>query len=74
MATDTRFAIVRRQLEAHGWTLVRISDSHHIFKKPGAPLLSIPVHHNRVKTAYVRQVQKLIQEAEQQEQEGGAGD
>ena len=34
-----------RVLEAHGWTLLRISRSHHIYGKPGERArLSVPIH------------------------------
>jgi predicted RNA binding protein YcfA (HicA-like mRNA interferase family) len=60
MAGPVRFATVRRQLEAAGYRLVRISSSHHIFEKPGKPIVSIPVHNQKVKPFYARQVQKII--------------
>jgi predicted RNA binding protein YcfA (HicA-like mRNA interferase family) len=62
MASEIRFAEVRRLLEQNGWTLSRISGSHHIFEKSGANLISIPVHRGKVKPAYVRKVQKAIEE------------
>ena len=31
-------------LEKEGWTLVRVSGSHHIMTKPGCKPASIPVH------------------------------
>lgn len=52
---------MRKLLERHGGALIRISSSHHVFKKPGAPGVSIPVHHGKVKPFYVRQVKKLIE-------------
>ena len=33
--------------------------SHHIFKKPGARSLPIPVHHGKVHPSYVRMIKKL---------------
>jgi predicted RNA binding protein YcfA (HicA-like mRNA interferase family) len=63
MASETRFAEVRTLLERNGWSLARISGSHHIFEKAGSKLLSIPVHRGKVKPAYVRQVEKTIKEA-----------
>jgi len=34
-------------LEAHGWVLLRISGSHHVYGKPGNPLrISVPMHGN----------------------------
>jgi predicted RNA binding protein YcfA (HicA-like mRNA interferase family) len=63
MPSEVRFAEIRSLLEKNGWRLSRISSSHHIFEKPGATLLSIPVHHGKVKPAYVRKVEKAIKEA-----------
>jgi predicted RNA binding protein YcfA (HicA-like mRNA interferase family) len=35
-------------LERHGWTLLRIQGSHHIYGKKGSEVrLSVPVHKNR---------------------------
>jgi len=37
-----------RILERHGWTLLRIQGSHHIYGKPGLRTkLSVPIHGNR---------------------------
>lgn len=36
-----------KKLQAQGWTLDRISGSHHIMYKPGHLPISIPVHGNR---------------------------
>ncbi len=37
-----------RLLERHGWVLLRIQGSHHIYGKPGSAVrLSVPVHGNR---------------------------
>lgn len=34
-----------RVLQRHGWTLARITGSHHIYTKPGVTAhLSVPVH------------------------------
>jgi predicted RNA binding protein YcfA (HicA-like mRNA interferase family) len=62
MSSEVRFAEVRRLLERNGWNLVRTSGSHHIFEKSGSKLLSIPVHHGKVKPVYVRQIEKAIKE------------
>jgi predicted RNA binding protein YcfA (HicA-like mRNA interferase family) len=53
-----RFAVVRRILEDKGYTLSRITGSHHIFTKPGQPHLSVPVHGGKVKAHYVREAKK----------------
>jgi len=49
MPSDIRFAEIHKLLKHHGWTLDRISGSHHIFKKEGCQPISIPVHGHRVK-------------------------
>jgi predicted RNA binding protein YcfA (HicA-like mRNA interferase family) len=37
-----------RILERHGWTLLRVHESHHIYGKSGSVVrLSVPVHGNR---------------------------
>ena len=37
-----------RIIERNGWMLKRVTDSHHIYVKPGIrAILSIPVHGNR---------------------------
>jgi predicted RNA binding protein YcfA (HicA-like mRNA interferase family) len=44
MPSEVAFRDVRRKLEEHGWTLDRISGSHHVFRKEGERPISIPVH------------------------------
>jgi predicted RNA binding protein YcfA (HicA-like mRNA interferase family) len=59
MAGEMRFRDVKRMLEAKGYTLARINGSHHIFTKPGARSVPIPVHDGKVHPAYVRMIEKL---------------
>ena len=34
-------------IEKHGWTLLRVRGSHHIYGKPGSAVrLSVPIHGN----------------------------
>ncbi|NJO55497.1 MAG: type II toxin-antitoxin system HicA family toxin, partial [Rhodospirillales bacterium] len=66
MPSDIQFKQVRRLLEAHGWVLSRIHGSHHIFTKPEAQTVSIPVHHRKVKAIYVKQIEKLIADEKEQ--------
>jgi predicted RNA binding protein YcfA (HicA-like mRNA interferase family) len=61
MASPVRFAVLRKLLEKHGWALIRVNGSHHVFKKPGSPDVVIPVHGGKVKPFYVRQVTQLTQ-------------
>jgi predicted RNA binding protein YcfA (HicA-like mRNA interferase family) len=60
MASEKRFAEVRRMLERAGYVQARVHGSHHIFVKPGAGGVSIPVHKGKVKPVYVRQVERII--------------
>ena len=65
--SDKRFALISSRLENHGWELIRIKGSHHVFKGEGRPLISIPVHKGRVKAVYVRQVEAAIREIEREQ-------
>jgi predicted RNA binding protein YcfA (HicA-like mRNA interferase family) len=64
MPSEVRFAEVRNRLERAGYQLARVSGSHHIFTKAGCDLVSIPVHQGKVKPFYVRQVEKILSDAE----------
>lgn len=59
MPSDVPFRQVRRTLERAGWALVRVRGSHHLFDRPGGPLVSIPVHKGQVKAFYAKQIEKL---------------
>lgn len=50
-----------RLIERHGWTLLRINGSHHVYGTPGSIVrLSIPIHGNRpLKTGLQRHLTKL---------------
>ncbi|HMN41526.1 MAG TPA: type II toxin-antitoxin system HicA family toxin [Phycisphaerales bacterium] len=60
MPGELRFADIRRFLEHHGYTLQRISGSHHIFGRPNSPTISIPVHKGRAKPIYIRQIERTL--------------
>ena len=59
MPSDVRYAVAKAMLNAKGYGLERVRGSHHIFVKPGVKTFSLPVHHGKVKAAYVRQIEKL---------------
>ena len=52
-----------RIVERHGWVLLRIHGSHHIYGKAGVPRrLSIPIHGNQVlKIGLLRTLAKLAE-------------
>ncbi|KAA0212956.1 MAG: type II toxin-antitoxin system HicA family toxin [Leptolyngbya sp. PLA3] len=64
-----RFAHLERLLKKNGWQLIRIKGSHHIFGGEDRPILSIPVHGNKVKGVYVRQVKQAIKALGQHDDE-----
>ena len=55
-----------RLLERHGWLLLRINGSHHIYGKTGINIrLSVPVYDNhRLKTESLKHLLKLAEIAE----------
>jgi predicted RNA binding protein YcfA (HicA-like mRNA interferase family) len=65
MPGEIHFRLVKRMLIGAGYEHVRTASSHYIFEKPGRPLVSIPVHKNKVKPVYVRQIKKIIAEDEE---------
>jgi predicted RNA binding protein YcfA (HicA-like mRNA interferase family) len=52
-----------RLFERHGWRLLRITGSHHIYGKPGSVVrLSIPIHGNKaLKTGLLRHLLKMAE-------------
>ena len=52
-----------RIVERRGWTLLRVSGSHHIYGKPGSIVrLSIPIHGSQaLKTGLLRHLLKLAE-------------
>jgi len=62
MPSDVSFSEIRRVVERHGWVLVRIRGSHHIFKLPDGRIYVVPVHHGKVRYVYVREIKKILGE------------
>lgn len=60
MPSEVRLAEVRRFLESHGYTLERISGSHHVFTRPAGPNVNFPVHSGRVQPVYIKQIKKKL--------------
>ena len=50
-----------RILERHGWSLLRVQGSHHIYGRAGSDVrLSVPVHGNQaLKTGLLRHLMKM---------------
>ncbi|MBD2654031.1 type II toxin-antitoxin system HicA family toxin [Synechocystis sp. FACHB-383] len=58
---NIRFGDVRKLLELDGFSLERITGSHHIFKRNDI-ILVIPVHNKKVKSIYIRRILEIIEE------------
>lgn len=52
-----------RLIELRGWTLLRVSGSHHIYGKSGSVVrLSVPIHGSRpLRTGLLRHLMKLAE-------------
>ncbi len=50
-----------KTLERHGWSLMRVNGSHHIYGKVGSVVrISVPIHGNQaLKTGMLRHFMKL---------------
>lgn len=57
------FAQIRKLLEYEGFTLERITGSHHVSRK-AATIFVVPVHNNKVKAVYVKRAVEIIQDYE----------
>jgi predicted RNA binding protein YcfA (HicA-like mRNA interferase family) len=55
-----------RLVERHGWRLLRVNGSHHIYGRPGSVVrLSIPIHGNKsLKSGLLRHLIKLAEISE----------
>ena len=55
-----------RVLERHGWQLLRVNGSHHIYGKPGSIVrLSVPIHGSQpLKTGLLRHLLKMAELSE----------
>lgn len=59
MPSPVRYAVVAAMFRGAGWWLGRVRGSHHVFTD-GTRSFSVPVHQNKVKHAYVREIEKLL--------------
>lgn len=52
-----------RLIERHGWQLLRVNGSHHIYGKTGSVVrLSVPIHVNKaLKTGLLRHLLKMAE-------------
>ncbi|MBA3357534.1 MAG: type II toxin-antitoxin system HicA family toxin [Pyrinomonadaceae bacterium] len=55
-----------KALERHGWSLLRVKGSHHIYGKAGSEVrISVPIHGNQaLKTGLLRHFMKVASLAE----------
>lgn len=55
-------AEVTKLLESQGWTLDRVTGSHHIFGREQSPPIVVAAHGNSVKKGYLRQIRETLLE------------
>ena len=60
---NARFNDICKLLELEGFSLDRITGSHHIFKRNDI-ILVIPVHNKKVKSVYIRRVLESLKSSE----------
>ena len=57
---DTTFTFIKKILEDQNYKLIKITGSHHKFRKKGQRFITIPSHNNIVKKRYVKDLQKIL--------------
>lgn len=55
--TYAELAVVLKQA---GWTLDRVTGSHHIFRSPKGQMLSLPKHGKDIKPIYVKEARQFL--------------
>ncbi len=58
--TDVRFTDLEQILIHSGYARIRQKGSHVHFRKQDAPLITIPIHKNKVKSVYTKEIIKLL--------------
>ena len=58
--TDVNLSDFKKFLEYYEYDLVRQRGSHFHFRKFGSPFITIPVHNNKIKKVYLKEVIKII--------------
>ena len=59
---NVTYAELATVLTNQGWTLDRVTGSHHIFRAPDGRMLSLPKHGKDIKPVYVKEARKFLQE------------
>ena len=57
---NVTYAELAAVLTQAGWTLDRITGSHHIFRSPNGQMLSLPKHGKDIKPIYVKEARKYL--------------
>lgn len=58
--TDIPLNDLIKLLSGNGYERVRQKGSHIHFRKPNAPFITVPVHQQKVKIVYVKEILKLL--------------
>jgi predicted RNA binding protein YcfA (HicA-like mRNA interferase family) len=57
---NVTYAELAAVLKQQGWSLDRVTGSHHIFRAPDGRMLSLPKHGKDMKPVYVKEARKLL--------------
>lgn len=56
----TNFKSIEKMITSNGWILVRISGSHHQYKKAGVPgVVTIPNHARGVSIGVIKSIERI---------------
>lgn len=64
MPSELRYAEIVKVFQLHGWWLLRVRGSNHVFTN-GSRIYPVPVHRGKVKYVYYKQIEKLFPQAGQ---------
>ncbi len=59
---NVTYAELASVLTQKGWTLDRVTGSHHIFRAPDGRMLSLPRHGKDLKPVYVKEARRMLEE------------
>ncbi|MBU4480184.1 type II toxin-antitoxin system HicA family toxin [Patescibacteria group bacterium] len=58
--TDIEFSDFKKFLEYYEYKLIRKKGSHFHFRKLDSPFITIPVHNNKIKKVYLKEIIKIV--------------
>lgn len=68
--SNIKFSELQSYYEHFGFSVVRTSSSHKIFRNSSGVEVVVPTHDNRVKASYVKQAYELVKAMEVKDEKG----